>query len=82
MLQTGDMTLDQLQQMAAIEAERIVPSLPGLTAPTLPATSLTGLILSGPSEVPALAATAYKPVEDDDSDSATSNEGRCAPHLM
>ncbi len=80
--QTGDMTLDQLQQMAAIEAERIVPALPGITAPTLPATSLTGLILPGPSEVPALAATAYKPDEDDDSDSATSSQGRCASHLM
>eukprot|EP00891_Asterochloris_glomerata_P006352 jgi/Astpho2/6352/Aster-x0725 len=70
---TGDMTLDQLQQMAAIEAERIVPALPGITAPTLPATSLTGLVLPGPSEVPALAATAYKPDEDDDS---ASSQGR------
>ena len=76
------MTLDQLQQMAAIEAERIVPALPGITAPTLPATTLTGLILPGQSEVPALAATAYKPAEDDDSDSGTSSEGRCEAHLM
>ena len=78
------MTLDQLQQMAALEAERIVPSLPGITAPTLPATSLTGLFLPGPSEVPALAATAYKPAEDDDddSDSATSSQGKCISHLM